>query len=226
MKIWRLLLYLFIGMVAMLIPIMAQGFRYRIKNKKCFLVAFLLTIIGTFGTFLLFFVENGRFGGTSFYGAIFLVPILFIPLAYFLRSPYDELMDLCAPAECVMLAVMKIQCLTTGCCGGRQIHIFNIAFVFPSQIVELINALMIGTFLFLMSRNRKLYGRLYPWYMVIYGVSRFILNLFRNVKNMSALPIPAGNLWSIVSIVLGAVWLILLRRKRAILEKGNVAVCQ
>ena len=38
-----------------------------------------LTITGVFGTMVLAYIEMGTFGGTSFYGAVFLVPVLMFP---------------------------------------------------------------------------------------------------------------------------------------------------
>lgn len=213
MNIGMLLLYLSIGTAAMLVPIMIQGAWYQVKSWKRVLITVLLTIAGTLGTFLLYFVENGKFGGTSFFGAIFLVPLLFIPVASVLKVPYGRLMDLCAPAECAMLVVMKIQCLLTGCCGGRLVHFNGVEFVFPSQIAELINALILCVLLLLMARKIKNPGKVFPCYMILYGVTRFVLNLFRNVKNMAILPIPAGNFWAIVSIAVGLIWLLVLSVK-------------
>ena len=39
-----------------------------------------LTITGVAGTMILAYIESGKFGGTSFYGAIFAVPILILYL--------------------------------------------------------------------------------------------------------------------------------------------------
>lgn len=213
MNIWMLLLYLSIGTVAMLVPIMVQGAWYQVKIGKRLLITILLTIAGTLGTFLLYYVENGKFGGTSFFGAIFLVPVLFIPVALALKVPYGRLMDLCAPAECAMLVVMKIQCLISDCCGGRLVRFNGFEFVFPSQIAELINALLLCILLLLLGRKAKNHRKLFSLYMILYGVSRFVLNLFRDVKNMTILPIPAGNFWAIVSIVVGMLWLLVLSIK-------------
>lgn len=211
MNVARLALFLLVGTLAMLVPIQIQGAWYQIKWTKTVPAAVLLTISGTLGTFLLFYIENGEFGGTSFYGAVFFVPILFLAVARLLRVPYPQLMDLCAPAECVMLAIMKVQCYLTGCCGGAAIPVGGASFVFPSQLAELADALIICVILLLMSRRTGSRGKLYPRYMVLYGVTRFVLNIFRDTPFVSNLGMPFGNFWSLVSIAIGAVWLIALR---------------
>lgn len=198
----------------MLVPIMIQGNWYQINRNKRLLTAVLLTVAGTLGTFLLYFIENNRIGGTSFFGAVFFVPVLFIPVARLLGLRYDLLLDLCAPAECVMLVVMKVQCLIGGCCGGRKISLAGWEFVFPSQLMELVNALIICVVLLQMSRKEKHQGRIYPWYMVIYGISRFILNIGREAWVTKEMLLPFGNIWSLVSIAVGVIWLLLIQKRK------------
>lgn len=213
MDFGRLLVYLSIGTIAMLVPIMMQGAWYRVNWYKRILIAVLLAFAGTLGTFMLYYIENGQFGGTSFFGAVFFVPILFFPVSKMLRISYNLLMDLCAPAECAMLAIMKVQCYLTDCCGGRRFLLDGKEFVFPSQLTELANALILGVVLLLISRKNKNQGKLFPWYMILYGVTRFVLNLLRDVADMAYLPLPLGNFWSLVSIAIGGVWLIWARRR-------------
>lgn len=208
-----LMMFLSIGTLAMFVPITIQGIWYQIKWYKRLLVAVLLTIAGTLGTFILFYIENGTFGGTSFFGAVFFVPIMFIFVAWFAKIRYDVLMDLCAPAECAMLVIMKVQCQLTGCCGGIRMITNGREYIFPSQIAELINALILCVLLLLLSRKVKNKGGVYPRYMVAYGVTRFVLNLFRDGGAAGVLGLPLGNFWSLVSIAIGIVWLIWVRRR-------------
>ena len=213
MSVYTILL---LGTLIMLVPIAILVYAYKIPMWKSVIVSVLLVVCGVLGTYIWCYIENGTFAGRSFYGAVFIVPIFFVVVALLLRIPYGKLMDLCAPAECAMLAFMKVQCLTDGCCGGRTMCLANGSeFVFPSQIVELVNALVIMLILLWMSRNENNRGKLYPWYMIIYGVSRFVLNLFRGGTTPFALGLPAGNVWSLVSIVIGILWLRIASRRKA-----------
>ena len=56
--------------------------------------------------------------------------------------------------------------------------------------------------------QRKLTGRLYPLYMIGYGVLRFTLEWFR--ESDSPFPLHLGHIWSLVSIGVGAVFFIVL----------------
>lgn len=198
----------------MLLPILLQAKWKRIPLWKCFPLAIFLTIAGTLGTYLLFFIENHWIGGTSFFGAVFLVPLLFVIVAKLLRLQYGVAMDLCAPAECAMLVIMKIQCVISGCCEGRTLYLFGDmnAFVFPSQIAELLNALIIMIVLLWMSRSNRIQNVTYPWYMIIYGCSRFVLNIFRQEWITTDMFLPYGNIWSLVAITVGVLWLLVARK--------------
>ena len=206
----KLIIYLSIGTIAMLIPVVFQSLWYKIKLWKSIIATILLTITGTIGTYLMFFIENHWIGGTSFFGAVFFVPIPFILYAILLKIKYKELVDICAPAECIMLVIMKIQCLISGCCEGMVISVNsnNSTIRFPSQIVEMINAFVLCIVLLLLSYKKKFRGYIYPMYLILYGMSRFVLNCFREDFYTTDMFIPYGNLWSIISVVIGVTWFI------------------
>ena len=124
-------------------------------------------------------------------------------------------MDLCGPAECLMLAIMKLMCLSDGCCSGRELFVNaeGIAVYFPSQIVEHINALIIFAVLMVMVFRKKNRGCIYPWYLTLYGATRFVLNFFRLDQAEFFFGMAAGNVWSLVAIVIGIFWLCICRKK-------------
>ena len=197
-----------IGAVIMFVPVFLQTILYGIKLWKSIAVTLTLTVVGFLGTYLFFFVENGRFGGTSFYGAIFFVPIIFLLFAKIINIQFGTLMNLCAPAECVMLAIMKIKCNFDKCCAGRVIHTTTdgVDVVFPSQMVEMIVAVMIFIALIIIAYKKKNSVTLYPIYMIVYGATRFVLNYFRAEAVNNLLPI--GNVWSLVAIAIGVMWIV------------------
>lgn len=198
----------------MLVPILVQGSWYQLKLWKRFVLAVLLTAAGTIGTYLLFFVENGKIGGISFYGAVFFVPIIFLLIAKILREPYKCLMDICAVAECAMLAIMKVQCVQNGCCSGKIFTISDrVSILFPSQIAEMINGTILLVILLILSRNKKYQGSIYPLYMLLYGTTRFILNLFRADQSVFLIGLTAGSLWSLISVGIGFIWMLLIKKE-------------
>ena len=171
-----------------------------------------LTITGVAGTMILAYIESGKFGGTSFYGAIFAVPILIMP-AMLMKISYLDILNLCAPAECAMLIVMRFDCLDKGCCFGRYLP--RLEFQFPSQIVEMIAAAAVMVTLIGMHKKDR-NTQLYPWYMILYGVLRFLMNGFRyGGTNPWILGLSPGHFWSLVSIIIGTAWLLLSKKRKA-----------
>lgn len=217
----RLIIFLAIGTIAMSIPILMVSRKYQINVWKGIAVTLLLTVSGTAGTFLMYYLENGRFGGLSFYGAVFLVPVVFLAVAPLLRIPYRKAMDLCAVGECIMLALMKVHCMLGGCCVGRVLYVTAAgeSICFPSRTIELITALVIFAVLLRWVLTDKKISLLYPWYLVVYGCTRFVLNIFREAWVTKEMLLPFGNIWSLVAIVVGLIWLFVIRiQERRICE--------
>ena len=175
---------------------------------KLAVTAPVLTVCGTFGAYLLYFIENMKWGGISFYGSLFVIPVLFIPFSFLIKEKYGELLDYCAPSVCIMLAINKINCIRTGCCKGMVLHTLDDGSVtrFPSQVVELLTALAIAALLMFFIKKCRFSSIIYPVFLLIYGVLRFGLNLLRETTPF-ALGLPAGNFWSIIAILIGGAWL-------------------
>lgn len=207
----EVLLYVAIGMATMLIPILIQVRWLKMKGWKGIAVALSGTVAGTIGTMVMYFIENQKFGGISFYGAVFAVPTIMLVMSGFLKEPYERIMDLCGPAAGAMQCVMKVSCVRSGCCGGRFIY-GEISF--PSQIVESLNGFVIMLVLLAMAKKKPGRGDLYPWFLVIYGCTRFLLNLMRGSRTAFLLGLPAGNFWSVICVAWGLVWLYRLRKNK------------
>lgn len=205
----NLLLVLGIGTVVMLIPIIMQSRWKEIPLWKSVIVTLLLTVTGTVGIYVWFYVENLEWGGRSFFGAVFLVPLVCIFAAKILRINYGVLTDISAPAGCAMLALMKLKCYMDGCCRGIRLYRdeMGVAHFFPSQLVELVNALVLCGILLKLSHSKKQVGRVYGWFFILYGSTRFFLNFFRSGTTPFVWVLPAGNVWGLVSILLGVCWL-------------------
>lgn len=197
------LLFVSIGTILMGIPLLLMMRHDGISAIKGVMATILLTIAGVSGIYLMFWIENGYFGGLSFFGAVFMVPIFFVPISYVLRIPYGRLTDICTVGGCVMLALMKVHCYRSGCCNGRMLGSFR----FPSHWVELVTSLLIGVVLivlFYQSPQRR--GTLYGWYLLLYGSTRFALNFLRQEWE-SPQRIPMGTIWSVVAVICGILWI-------------------
>ena len=201
-----------LGAVAMFLSMLLRKKQFsKVAIWKMVLLTLWLTITGVLGTMILAYIELGEFGGTSFYGAVFLVPILILP-AMLMRITYKDILNLCAPAECAMLLVMRFDCLDKGCCFGRYLPALE--FQFPSQIAEMVVAITIMITLIQMHRKDR-QVQLYPWYMILYGVCRFILQGFRyGGTDPWVLGLSQGHFWSLIAVMIGTVWLLLSRARK------------
>ena len=206
-----------LGAVAMFVSMALQKKQFpQVAIWKMSILTAWLTITGVLGTMILAYIEMGTFGGTSFYGAVLLVPILILP-AMLMKITYKDILNLCAPAECAMLVVMRFDCLDKGCCFGKYLPKFD--FQFPSQIAEMV---VCGTIMFVLiymhKKNQQV--QLYPWYMIMYGACRFVLQYFRyGGTEPWFLGISQGHLWSLVSITIGTVWLLSIKTKKPAVKK-------
>lgn len=179
---------------------------------KMAIVALLILITGVGGSMILAYIELGEFGGTSFYGAVFLVPVLMFP-ALLLKISYKDILNLTAPAECAMLFVMRFDCLDKGCCFGRYLPALE--FQFPSQIAEMVVGISIMLTLIRMHKKDR-ETQLYPWYMILYGACRFILQGFRYGGTTPwVLGLSQGHFWSLIAITIGTAWLLLSRSRKS-----------
>lgn len=194
---------------------------YKIAIWKSVPAAIATTVVGTVAAYLWHMIESSDFGGRSFYGAVFLIPIVFIFLAKILRVPYRHLMDITAPFGTITLIVMRYSCLRSGCCIGRVLkHLPDGSVVrFPSQMAEACLGLILTVVLVLLSRKEKNRGKIYGWFMLLYGVARFVLNFLRAGTTPFLAGLPIGNVWSLVAIFVGVLWIT--DRKLMIAKRNN-----
>lgn len=222
----ELMFVLLLGAVLMTNIIAIQMKWYNISAWKSVVISVMLIVTGLFGSRLWFFVENGHFRGRSFYGVIFIAPIVFYAVAKILKVPYGYAMDFCAPAGCMTLAMVKIQCLRDGCCTGKVLYVDeNYDYVkFPSQLTEMAAFLLIAVILFCMSRKEKNRNRIFPWFLLLYGGSRFGLNFLRGGLEHYALGLSAGSFWSVIAFCGGAVTLLLMLLREKKYNKNGAKV--
>lgn len=209
-----LIVALVAGTLIMLIIMLICKRWITIGIPKTVAFAVLLTACGLASVKIMFFIESGGWSGLSFFGAVFFEPVFLLLLALILREKWKTLLDLSAPSICGMLMVMKLHCIRFNCCKGRVLfeNAAGEAVRFPSQVVELVAALVLAVVLIRMMREEKNRGKIYPLFMVSYGVSRFILNLCRETTPFVWI-LPAGNFWSLVAIVIGLLWLLILKKR-------------
>ena len=126
----------------------------------------------------------------------------------FKTSPY-HVHDMFAPALPIQLFFAKISCFCHGCCFGLEkfgYGYFNWntrRFEFPVQLLEMLVALVLFMFLRLYQKRNKIPGSVFPIYVILYAVSRFVTEFFRaDLANVLG-SFDAYQIMSIVYVFLG-----------------------
>ena len=171
-----------LGMVGMLV---LNSFRCKKFHLKLY-VSWILTILFVFSGFLgakiLFYIENPvalmesglRLDGVSFFGTVFLVPLVMYLVCRMVKMHYGRVMDFLSPSFMLMIATLRMGCLVNGCCGGISL-VFAGVYVkkFPTQITECVCDLLLLAGLLFYERFWEKEGRLYYFIMLYYGIIRF-----------------------------------------------------
>lgn len=211
--------YYAIGMLFMGLVVFLVGRKfYDFPIWKCICIAVLLTLAGYVGAKLMGLIETGTFDSRSYFGAVLFAPVLMFPVAKLLHVNVNDLFDVCAPCGCIMQSFLKINCYQAGCCKGRVLRtvldssggLYEIRF--PSQLVECGASLILFFILLVIIKRGKSRGAVCPWFMVLYGVIRSILNLERETHPF-VWRLPAGNFWALITITIGTIWLCMIRKK-------------
>lgn len=207
-----LILFLILGTVTMTVLAFLNNKIYHFTVLKILLLMPILVISGVLGAMLMYFIETGMWGGISYYGAVFFIPIGILIFSLISKTGYSQLLDFVSPCVCLMLAVLKIHCLVSGCCGGIKLfeNAVGECVYFPSQIVECLLSLVIMTVLLIFDKKNICSGYHYPLYMVIYGIARFGINFLRLEKEPFVWILSAGHFWSLISIFIGIISILLI----------------
>lgn len=201
-------LMLLLGILSMGVIIWTQRRRYDLNGGQAVMFTLLLTVVGVSGVKLLYILENFKAflatgeAGMSFFGAVFLIPLVMPVVGRFFRMNGRQTLDLCAPCVASIVGFMRVSCFLTGCCGGRVVHLMGRAFLFPAQLFELTGDFTVAYLLLMVPRFQNQEGKKYPVFLIFYGVMRFLLELVR-INPKGLLGLTNGQWFSLVGIVLG-----------------------
>ena len=109
---------------------------------------------------------------------IWLVTLLF-------KDKFSHVADFIAPLLAIFHGVTHIGCIFPGCCHGYPAAwgLYSNeagAVCFPNQPLEAASSLLVAGILLLMMKKNVQQGRLYAWYLLLFGGSRFLWEFLRN----------------------------------------------
>ena len=224
-------LFWFLGVVAVLVVGYWIGKKkYGFSFAKSILYVVLAVAIG----YVLLWVTSWIVGGGKMMGLNYVRIVTVLPIAIFLvtlifKDKFSNVADFIAPLLAIFHGVTHIGCIFPGCCHGYPAEwgLFSNeanAICFPSQPLEAISSLLTAVVLLIMMKYKVQSGKLYAWYLIMFGGTRFLWEFLRDNDKIwfgiSELAIHA-----LMAFVVGLIALILLiifdKRRRAN-EKGKV----
>ena len=165
-------------------------------------IAICLLVFGFMGGKLLYILVNikqfiqdplGLLGSEGFvvYGGIFVGIVSIWIYCKIKKLSFLSYMDMMVPAVSIAQGFGRVGCFLAGCCYGRPTDSrFGVIFpegclapagvrLIPTQLMSAAFDLCMAAFLIFMLRRVKYRGMVSGFYLILYGVGRFIIEFFR-----------------------------------------------
>jgi len=190
---------------------------YGLESWQIIVFMITLPIIGFSGSKLLYIIENygevisGGDIGMSFFGTVFIVPVVMPIIGKLLGVSLKKTLDICIPGGIAVLGCMRVNCFISGCCSGILVHGFGTWFPLPVQLFEAIGDFWILTQILRWEKTQSPDGRIYPVFLIFYGILRFMLEWIR-ITEKSWFGMSHGQWFSILAIAIGLTMIFILKR--------------
>ncbi len=190
---WKISLYytaMVLGYVMMIVIMLpkTRRERYGLSRLGSVYFATMELIFGVLGCKLLYTLEcislvrqtGFTLGGFSFYGAVFLLPLVMPLIGKTLKLHWRASLDNAAVCILAMLGTIRLGCYLNGCCGGNVFYVGDFSFTFPTQLIECVWDFAVLFLLLKWEKAGKAPGSLYPRFLLLYGGARFFIEFLRN----------------------------------------------
>lgn len=152
-------------------------------------------------------IINLRDGGLAYHGGF--IAALLVGIAFTRRSGLNGwiMADIIAPLIALGYAIVRIGCLLNGCCFGLPANVpwalacraGDATLRHPTQIYAALLSLVIFITLYAKKDHTKFPGYLMFLYVGLYSISRFIVEIFRDVPRLIG-PFSLAQLASVVFV--------------------------
>lgn len=202
-----------------------EGYSKEKTNKLLVLLALSLGVTYLFAWFfdsLFHYFESGVFsGGMTYIGGFIGGIITFVVFVhYFLKDERKNILyilNLIIPGVILAHAIGRIGCFTAGCCYGIPTNsIFGVSFpegtnpyfdgivgkIHPTQLYESFFLFC----LFFLIQNEKIKSIAFPFYLISYGIFRYILEIyFRGDSRGLLFNLPPSAILSLLMVLAGLI---------------------
>lgn len=140
-------------------------------------------------------------GNMSLFGGIFFMPLLYLLGAKLTNRNPRHVCDVFTLCMIGTVMCARINCIISGCCQGNIIpgtdHLR-----WPTRELEILLYLVLLFWLGRKTRQEHVSGEIYPIYMIVYGVFRFVIEWFRVADSPLGF-IHLGHIWSLICLGMG-----------------------
>lgn len=209
---------------------LCSGRHYGIPVWKRVVVSAVIWPVAYGLLYVLFWIESSftRWGSHNIVRGFIYFPLIALALGKLLHIRGRTITDYIAPGVSLSQGIAHIGCSFAGCCYGfpAERGIWNPKFetcMVPNQMMETAAALLVFAVCALYAKKRRYDsdGRVYPIFLILFGVTRFFPEYLRdNQKVFANISILA--LHCIGMVIVGTVWLLIRNGKenRDSSEKG------
>ena len=226
-----------VGMVAAFILLYFNRRRVPFSEDDLLTMALYAIIGGFIGAKLLYWIvefdqilANPRFlldtltAGFVFYGALIVGALAILVFARRRKQPFFGYVDLVAPSFILAQGFGRIGCFCAGCCYGAVCDSpLSVIYpagssapagvpLLPTQLFESAFCFVFAAVLTAIFRRQKRYGTTTGWYLVGYGVWRFIIEFFRSDDRGAVGALSTSQFIGIFIVLFGIVTLVLVRQ--------------
>lgn len=199
---FSLIIVLFLTTALSIIWLMLCRNKLNIKWYITIPLGVIHTLCGVFCVKGFAFIESlgKNSSGMSLYGALFLLPIFYVIGAKLTKRRFADVFDTFAVCMILTLAIVRVNCIFTGCCYG--LPFFGVeGFRWPTREIEIVfNVIFVSIIIPKVIKNKS-NGEIFPIYMMSYGAFRFFCEFFR--YNSTGYLIHIGHIWSVISFIIG-----------------------
>ncbi|ADY73938.1 Prolipoprotein diacylglyceryl transferase [Desulfurobacterium thermolithotrophum DSM 11699] len=209
-----------------------------IPSKDIADTAFWTVIAGIIGARVFFFLYNPQYldpwyrlfffweGGLVWYGGVIFGALTAV---YFIKKrkiPFWKFADIVAIPLSVGLGFGRIGCTMAGCCYGKECDApFAIIFhdphsaaplgipLYPTQPISSAANFLIAGILYLLYRRKKATGEIFGFYLIFYGIFRFLIEFWRATPK-EILGMMSNN--QVISIIMVATGLVIVYYRRKV----------
>ncbi len=193
--------------------------RYGYGKIQAMLLPIVFLVISFSGAKLLYIIENYRLfkmrglelSGVSLYGAIYLVLMLTPIVALIDRKKILAMYDFFTPFGLILLASTRTGCFFNGCCGAVKMWRGTTPIILPVQLMEVVCDLLILELCLYIERKKPQKGYMYPAFMFLYGICRFVLEFLRDTPK-DIMKMSHGQIFSIVAVILSLLMYLIVKK--------------